>query len=193
MRTCSNCKEVRDEGYFYGKHLQCRACLNAYQVAYRKTQRDRISAQRRAYYAANKDYCDNVKRKSLEKHWDSMLAMKRKYEAKLRSTDLNFKLKKNLRNRLYIALRDGHKTGSAVRDLGCSIEQLRQHLESRFKPGMSWKNHNHRGWHIDHIRPLTAFNLSDRAQFSQAVHYTNLQPLWALDNIRKGDRTEGRV
>ena len=80
--------------------------------------------------------------------------------------------------------------GSAVRDLGCTIEELKLYLAAKFQPGMSWENWSFAGWHIDHIRPLASFDLTDSAQFKLAVHYTNLQPLWAKDNFSKGDSYE---
>jgi len=99
-----------------------------------------------------------------------------------------FRLPFNLRSRLYQAVRNQQKSGSAVRDLGCSIEELKQHLESQFQEGMTWENYGQ--WHIDHIKPLASFDLSNREQFLQACHYTNLQPLWAEDNLRKGCNAE---
>lgn len=51
---------------------------------------------------------------------------------------------------------------------------------------MSWDNYGRGGWHIDHIRPLLSFDLSDTEQAKQAFHYSNLQPMWQADNIRKG-------
>lgn len=95
---------------------------------------------------------------------------------------------KNLRDRLRRSLKREAKRGSAVRDLGCSIEFLKRHLESLFKPGMSWENYGRKGWHIDHIRPLARFDLTDRNQLLQAVHYTNLQPLWWYENLHKHAR-----
>jgi len=59
-------------------------------------------------------------------------------------------------------------------------------LKSNFKPGMSWDNYGE--WHIDHIKPLILFDLTKRSQMLKAVHYTNLQPLWANENISKGVR-----
>ena len=99
-------------------------------------------------------------------------------------TDLLFRLKALLRDRLNKALKHNFKSGSAVRDLGCSVEFLKQHLESQFQEDMTWKNYGQ--WHIDHKKPLASFDLTDRKQFLKACHYTNLQPLWAADNIRKG-------
>jgi hypothetical protein len=105
--------------------------------------------------------------------------------------DLQHRLRVLLRGRLHSYLRCDRtriKSGSTVKDLGCSISDLISYLESKFQPGMSWGNRGTRGWHVDHIRPLASFDLSDRAQFLQAFHYTNLQPLWAADNLRKGSK-----
>lgn len=67
------------------------------------------------------------------------------------------------------------------------LEQLKQHLESKFRTGMTWDNWTIDGWHIDHIKPLASFDLTDRKQLFEACNYTNLQPLWAIDNILKSD------
>lgn len=103
-------------------------------------------------------------------------------------TDIQYKLKISLRNRLKHAIKNNHKRGSAVKDLGCSIEELKKHLESQFQPGMSWDNWTTDGWHIDHIVPLTAFDLSNPKELKKACHYTNLQPLWAKDNLVKSNK-----
>lgn len=104
--------------------------------------------------------------------------------------DLLFKLKCSLRTRLGNAIKNNQKTGSAVSDLGCSIEELKKHLESKFKPGMSWNNWSKDGWHIDHIKPLNSFDLTDPIQLKEACKYTNLQPLWAFENLSKGDKLD---
>ena len=109
----------------------------------------------------------------------------------LRKTDINYHLSEVLRSRLLSAIKRSNKlnynkVGSAVRDLGCSLEQLKTHLESRFSPGMTWDNHGE--WHIDHIRPLSKFDLTDRKQLKEACHYSNLQPLWRHDNLSKSNR-----
>jgi len=99
--------------------------------------------------------------------------------------NINFKLAYNLRNRLRMAIYRNQKLGSAVKDLDCSIPFLKLHLESKFKPGMTWDNWSPTGWHIDHIIPLNSFDLSNRKEFLKACHYTNLQPLWAEANWKK--------
>ena len=103
-------------------------------------------------------------------------------------TNLTYKLRLILRTRLNIAIKKNVKRGSAVRDLGCSIKELKLHLESQFENGMAWNNWAVDGWHIDHVIPLSAFDLTDSEQVKKACHYTNLRPLWALDNYRKGRR-----
>ena len=77
--------------------------------------------------------------------------------------------------------------------IGCSIESLKQHLASQFQAGMSWENYSYRGWHIDHKRPCASFDLTDPAQQKACFHYTNLQPLWAKDNLSKGAKYEHDV
>lgn len=77
-----------------------------------------------------------------------------------------------------------------MRDLGCSVEGLRYWLEKHFEPGMSWGNYGPKGWHIDHIKPLSKHDLSSPVQAKEACHFTNLEPKWALDNMAKGNRGE---
>lgn len=130
------------------------------------------AAQDRAYRKANPD---------------RLRAYFRDYARVRRATDLQFRLRLNLRRRI-TKLLSGRDTraGSSVRDLGCSVAELKAYLESKFKPGMSWENYGL--WHLDHIMPLSKFDLSVREEFLRACHFSNIQPLWAADNIRKGNK-----
>jgi hypothetical protein len=110
----------------------------------------------------------------------------RQYEAEKMKSDVHFLLASKLRKRLYQAIRGTYKTGSAIKDLGCSIPELKQYFEALFQPGMAWDNYGE--WHIDHIKPLSSFDLTDMYQLRQACHYANLQPLWAIDNLKKGSK-----
>ena len=96
------------------------------------------------------------------------------------------RLSRILRNRFNLAVKNNARAGSAVRDLGCTINELKQHLADKFTAGMSWDNYGK--WEIDHKVPLAAFDLSDRQQVLIACHYTNLQPLWKIDNRNKGQK-----
>jgi len=69
--------------------------------------------------------------------------------------------------------------------LGCSWVKFKEYLESKFAEGMTWKNHNPKGWHVDHIIPLSSFNLHNPEHQKKAFHYTNMQPLWWKDNFIK--------
>jgi len=138
------------------------------------------------YYLNNKEKCKAQNKVYRQNNKDRLNQLNREYRKKLLTTDVNFKLRTNLRYRLKEALKANFKSGSAVNDLGCSIQQLKIYLESKFQSGMTWDNWSFEGWHIDHIKPLASFDLSDRNQLLQACHYTNLQPLWAKDNLSKG-------
>lgn len=99
--------------------------------------------------------------------------------------DTQYRLANVLRSRFNKVVKN--KNGiSAVRDLGCTISEFESHLQGKFTFGMSWGNYGK--WHLDHIKPLSSFDLTDEAQLLKAIHYTNLQPLWAQDNYKKGNK-----
>jgi hypothetical protein len=118
---------------------------------------------------------------------------RRTYRKNQLKFNIAYKLGECLRKRLWDALNRNLKNGkkqktvSAVKDLGCSISQFKKYIEKRFKPGMNWNNYGfgNNKWHIDHIRPLSSFNLSNLVEAKQAIHYTKLQPLWQTENLHK--------
>lgn len=103
--------------------------------------------------------------------------------------DSLYKLAVNLRSRFGAAIRCGYKTGSAIKDLGCSIEQLKDWIEKQFETGMSWDNYGNKEgqWSIDHEYPLSLVDLSKRELVLPLVHYTNLQPMWHTKNMSKNN------
>lgn len=99
--------------------------------------------------------------------------------------DINFRLANALRSRVRGAFKSGgEKAEKTMELLGCSVQHVKDHLESQFTEGMTWENQGE--WHIDHIRPCASFDLEDPEEQKKCFHWTNLQPLWALDNLRKG-------
>ena len=80
------------------------------------------------------------------------------------------------------------KKESVLNLTGCSIDFLKTYLEQKFTIGITWENYGKRGWHIDHIRPCSSFNMENLEEQKTCFHYTNLQPLWWRDNISKGDK-----
>jgi len=105
-------------------------------------------------------------------------------------TNIQFKLSRLIRSRILQVLKRNTKSGHTLELLGCSVEFLKKHLESKFKSGMTWDNHGFHGWHIDHIRPCSSFDLLKPEEQAKCFHYTNLQPLWAEENLKKKDKYE---
>lgn len=108
--------------------------------------------------------------------------LNRQYSRRLR-TNPNARLAHAIRSRLNRAIKTNRRTTEL---LGCSIQELKAHLEAQFAPGMTWDNHGE--WHIDHIVGLVNWDLTDPVQLAKASHYTNLRPLWANDNLRRKKR-----
>lgn len=196
-----------------GLDNSCKACRKMLAIGRYQKSRYAILKKTKEYKDANKKIIREKNRKYDIEHAKNISERKRKYrqenrqilskrrreytqrpEIKLRNlkyqtnkmkTDSQFYLKNILRKRInnYLNRKNLKKIGSAVLDLGCSIDELRNYLQFKFTEGMTWENRGK--WHIDHIIPLCKFNLSDREQFLKACHYTNLQPLWAEENLRK--------
>lgn len=141
-----------------------------YQTSYKRIHRKELAAKQMLYHISHKK---------------EEAVRARNSHLKKMHNDIEYSLRRNLRKRLWVALKRDQKSGSAIKDLGCSISNLKIHLEKQFKSGMTWENWSKNGWHIDHKIPLAFFNLNDRDQFLQACHYTNLQPLWAHENESK--------
>ena len=166
-----------------------------YGKKYWRSNKEKIVVTKKKYYEKNKEII-NSKNKlykinnndKIKNNNESYKSVRNKRKKERLKCDINYKLQEILRSRLRNAIKKNKKVGSAVKDLGCSVEELKCYLESKFQLGMSWENHGLHGWHIDHIKPLASFDLTDRKQFLEACHYTNLQPLWATDNIVKSDK-----
>lgn len=176
-KTCNRCNQYlplnhfsKNRGMKDGHFNQCKPCRRL--IKKKKSVAGDLgkSEENRRYFAENKERIKRLRRNRY-------------------ASDIDFRVSCNLRNRLSKMMRGKIKSGSAVKDLGCSVEQFKKYLESLFKPGMSWENYGFGKdkWNIDHILPLSKFNLSERDQFLRACHYSNLQPLWHIENIKKSD------
>lgn len=167
-KRCSKCKEILPSLNFGknqrskandGLHPECRSCVK----------------ERKALFYLKNKFRLNTAEKEKKK-------IRRKKDPQMR-------IKESLRARLGHAVRGRIKAGSAIKDLGCTVEELRLHLESQFRDGMDWNNYGNKSgmWSIDHILPISKFDLTDRNQFLKVCHYTNLQPLWVEENLLKGN------
>lgn len=194
VKLCSRCGLEKDTALFYktknskdGLDGWCKECTSKHKQEYYLKTRETKKQHSRQWRQKNPDKNRISKANWAANNPERYKQIRRDYKRNRCQSDLDFKLRHDLRNRITIAIHNSYKSGSAVNDLGCSISELITHLENLFKPGMSWDNYGRNGWHIDHIVPLAKFDLTDPEQFKVACHYTNLQPLWAYDNIIKSD------
>lgn len=179
MKICKQCNINKSIGEFPKRNNSldgcrniCKVCTN-YNMKIRYHNNENVKEQERCrnkeYYNKNKD----------------LIKQKTKLYKRQSRRKLDIRLRDNLRNRLNQAIKKNQKTGSAVQDLGCSIADFKNHIESLWQDGMSWDNWARDGWHIDHIQPLASFDLINPEEFKKACHHSNLQPLWAEDNWSK--------
>jgi len=133
--------------------------------------------------------CNKEKIQLLQKHWRTNNRKRiNAYLQHKKQIDCNFKLINILRSRIRGVLQGKYKSKSTLQLLGASVDQVWNYLESQFQPGMTRQNHGL--WHLDHKRPCASFDLNDPKQQAECFHYTNLQPLWAKDNLKKGAKYE---
>jgi len=207
VNKCTVCKTTETIKWYIGP--KCQKCYGKEWYQLNKTSKVQ-KTRKKQYYQLNKEKIISYKNEyttqnpkkvkkwkqkwyQLNKHClKNRTEYLKKYRSQRRKNDIVFKIKENLRTRTRNALTRGTKGGSAVHDLGCSINKLKIKLQLKFHRNsrgkheyMSWNNYGE--WHIDHIRPLSSFDLTDRKQFLIACHYSNLQPMWAKDNLKKSD------
>lgn len=190
MRTCTKCKTNHD-----GDRAWCRFCKLSYQKDnywknrekylqkgkdYKIQNRDRILAYKKMNRDENKEQIKEYRRVWRLKNKEKLSNLRKIYRTEYMKNPKN-KLSMLFRSQIKRALSYNYKSGTWAKMLGCSVEDCKKYLESKFQFGMTWENHGK--WHIDHVRPISSFDLSE---LETAFHYTNLQPLWAIDNLRKG-------
>lgn len=195
MKQCSECKKIlklNNKSGFCTVHYLAwweknkrnlskkKETLKAWYLKNKVTQDIKSSNYRKENIDAIREY-DRKRSKTIERK-----KAHKEYERKRLAVDPQFRLSKYLRNTIYVALVTAAEHKKAVQFLGCSISQYRKYLESKFKDGMSWDNYG--DWHIDHIKPLVDFNLNNKEEFLKASHFSNTQPLWALENFTKRDQ-----
>lgn len=126
--------------------------------------------------------------KYYQEHRKETIKQTSDYKVNKCKTNPAFKLERTLRCRLYHALKskNAQKNTKTLDLIGCSISYLMGYLEAKFTEGMTWENHG--DWHLDHKIPCSSFNLLDEEEQKKCFHYTNLQPLWAHDNLVKSNK-----
>lgn len=172
----------------YRQKPKVKARMQKYRKKYRQTAKglEWIKNYRSKYYEKNKEAIIQ-KQKEYYKNPEVRKIINKRRREKI-ANNPQFAIACRVRNRVLKALKKvgAVKSQKTMDLLGCSFEFLKKHLESQFKDGMSWEDRS--SFHIDHIRPLASFDLTDPDQLKVACHWTNLQPLLPLENIRKGDK-----
>ena len=160
--------------------------INHWELEHKKLRKELLS---KSYYERHKEIIKKkYNQKNKNKLWRKNYQKKyiNNYQIKRRKKDIGFRIKYYLRIRLRQALKGKTKSAKTLELLGCSIEQLKEHLEKQFKAGMSWDNYGK--WHIDHIRPCASFDLLKASEQRKCFNYKNLQPLWQKENLQKGNK-----
>lgn len=179
-KKCKKCNQIKTRENYrksqvgkYGLSDQCKSCRIEAQIK----QQEKNIIRSKQFYQENKE-----------------ILLRKNYLAKTKrlKTDPEFKLRALLSHRVRRAIYDqkGEKSAKTLELLGCSIEKARIHIEIQFREGMNWENHGINGWHIDHIIPCSSFDLTKKEEQNICFNYKNLQPLWAGENLSKGNRRD---
>lgn len=213
-KVCSKCSIEKKISDFYKGRPECKECkknisilnYNSNKTHYRLIQshywnnnKEKLKEKNLNYYYTNYDeirkkqneYRKNnlINERERVKNWSKNNREKiNDYLNKKRKLDLVYKLKENVRRRInvFLFLNNITKNNKTFDIVGCNPQFLKEHIENQFIEGMSWDNYGFYGWHIDHIIPLSSAKTEE--EIYKLCHYTNLQPLWAKDNLSKGNK-----
>jgi hypothetical protein len=209
MKYCPGCKTEKSLDNFWndksrkdGLFKYCKICGRNRVKKYNDSHK-----QQRAEYDHNRyiNNIDNIKKYRNSKRGIEVRkkqdrkriksGAKCKYAKNRYKNDVNFRVKNCLSSCIRNVLKKQKviKNCRTIQLLGCSIEEFRIYIESQFKLGMNWGNYGRNGWHLDHIIPCAYFDLSDINQQKKCFHYTNFQPLWESENIKKGSNYKGKI
>ena len=157
---------------------------------YYKENKDKINKCHKEYYEKNKDKVVERVKEYYKENKDKIIERQNEYVKNRKLSDPLFKMKCNLRTRTSLAFKNkGYSKNTKTQEmLGVDWEIAKKHIERQFTKGMNWSNQG--DWHIDHIIPLSSANTEERLK--KLCHYTNLQPLWAVDNLIKSDVINGQ-
>jgi hypothetical protein len=177
-----------------GLQKYCKYCHKIYIRQYQRDNKERVLTRIYKWVKNNQEKRKNTNKKYYKNNKKKINKKNVKYAKKRYKTDIGFKIRINLSNRLRLALNRENVTKiyKTLDYLGISIPEFKKHLEKQFyanfKTGeiMSWEN-KHK-WHLDHIIPCSSYDLKQIEAQRKCFHYTNLRPLWAEDNLKKGNK-----
>lgn len=195
MKQCKACKQEKPITEFY-EHLAmadghlsfCKSCKRIDSYNYYANNKDKVKKYQaiprvRARKAKIKRQWNIDNKKHTQTYTQNNKVHRNQQRVKRYNNDTEYRILVLLRGRFRAALNGICKSARTLELLGCTIKELRAHIESQFQQGMNWSNQGK--WHIDHIKPCNSFNLINTIQQKECFNYTNLQPLWAEDNYKK--------
>lgn len=202
-RWCAACKKAKNINEFYKSQYSCKKCSQLkkkqwdenhpdYYQSYRDTNKDKQKLAHRSWFERNKEKKNAQNKEWYQNNKESVKSRLAKNRQKNKSNP-QIRLRKALRQRIYGFLL-GAKSQRTMELVGCSMQELKLYFESLFSEGMTWENYgNPNGdhsncWHVDHIKPCCLFDLANPEEVKTCFHYTNLQPLWAKDNMSKSGK-----
>lgn len=203
MKKCRTCLVEKSLDEFAinkrspdGKVHQCKICAKeASRIWYSKNKEIARESQKRwlenngeKHKEWMRQYQSVYMKKYQQEHRQEINDYRSKWHSSRRKTDPFYKMTINTRERLRKALKlkKWRKNSKFSKSIGCDKETFLAHIESLLKPGMSWENHGK--WHLDHIIPISSAN--NEEELYALCHYLNLQPLWAIENLKKGSKID---
>jgi hypothetical protein len=173
MKKCTSCKIEKEEsldnfrfgkGYKNNLRSSCRVCENESKKVYDERYRNKLESKIKM-----KDYC-------------------REYVKSKKEKNTQYKIKSRITNKIYQAIKGNYKKGQGVNYLGCDIKFYKNYISSMFIKDMSWDNWSIKTWHIDHIKPINSFDLTNEEELKLCFNYKNTRPMFWLENIKKTDK-----
>jgi hypothetical protein len=188
-KVCSKCGEekflveyYKKKDCLYGVNSYCKKCQLKLKQELRKKNPEEYRRQTKKYYESTKEIQSIKKKIWIENNREKYNS----YWTNRKKEDVVFKLIAGMRSRIssYLKSHNITKKNKTFEMVGCTPQQLKEHLEKQFKPGMSWDNRNQ--WHIDHIIPLSSAKTEE--ELYKLCHFSNLQPLWVEENLKKSNK-----
>jgi hypothetical protein len=183
-KLCKRCDNLFPLSFFR-KRSHCKYCQAEHCKNYKANNKEKIKAYNKKYKEEHKEDTKEYNKKYSEENREQILIKAAARIRRRRKEDINFSLAIKLRSRVRKFI--FAKKKRSIEYIGCSIEQVRDWLESRFYKGMTWENHG-KVWHIDHVMPCAQFDLNIEEHTLVCFNWTNLQPLLVEENLSKKDK-----
>lgn len=185
-RECKRCEVKMNKVYQDNNKEKVREKSKKYE----QKNKEKIAEQRKIWKLNNPDYYKKHGREYRKKNREKILEYNREYQKNKYHNDIDYKLRILIGGRIRRILTQKKiiKDSSTMQLLGCSLDFFKNYIENKFIDGMTWDELKDGRIHLDHVRPCSSFNLSKKDDLKACFHYTNLQPLWAEDNLKKGSK-----